>query len=73
MVDKVDGDSVRKYVVPAVKRVGSDLLEFIAPEIAEVISDREIFKTVVKAVRRQILRKQLGSGSRKRTAIRVVL
>ena len=27
---------LRKYVVPVVKRVGADLLEFAVPEIAEV-------------------------------------
>ena len=47
---------LRKYVVPAAKRVGADLLEFAVPEIAEV-------KTAAKSVGRQILRKQLGEGS----------
>ena len=34
-----------KYIVPAAKRVGADLLEFAVPEIAEVVSGRNIFKT----------------------------
>ena len=59
---------LRKYSVPAAKRVGDDLLEFAAPEIAEVVIGRKNFKTAAKNVRRQTLRKQLGSGSRKRTA-----
>ena len=58
----------RKYIVRAAKRVGADLLEFALPEIAEVISGRKIFKTAAKSVGRQTLRKQLGSGSRKRKA-----
>ena len=29
-----------KYIVPAAKRVGADLLEFAAPEIGEVFSGR---------------------------------
>ena len=29
---------LRKYVVPAAKRTGADLLEFAAPETGEVIS-----------------------------------
>ena len=62
---------LRKYIVPAAKRVGADLLEFAVPEIAEV-SVRKNFKTVAKRVRRQTLRKQLGSGSRKRTGSRVI-
>ena len=57
---------LRKYIVPAAKRVGADLLEFAVPEIAEVVSGRKNFKTAAKSVRRQTLRKQLGSGSRKR-------
>ena len=57
---------LRKYIVPAAKRVGADLLEFAVPEIAEVVSGRKNFKTAAKSVGRQTLRKQLGSGSRKR-------
>ena len=55
---------LRKYVVPAAKRVGADLLEFAVPEIAEVVSGRKNFKTAAKSVRKQTLRKQLGEGSR---------
>ena len=36
---------LRKYVVPAAKRIGADMLEFAAPEIGEVISGRNSFKT----------------------------
>ena len=56
---------LRKYVVPAAKRVGADLLEFAVPEIAEVVSGRKNFKTAAKSVGRQTLRKQLGEGSRR--------
>ena len=61
---------LRKYIVPAAKRVGADLLEFAVPEIAEVVSGRKNFKTAAKSVGRQTLRKQLGEGqgSRRRTA-----
>ena len=57
---------LRKYIVPAAKHVGADLLEFAVPEIAEVVSGRKNFKTAAKSVERQTLRKQLGGGSRKR-------
>ena len=57
---------LRKYIIPAAKHVGADLLEFAVPESAEVVSGRKNFKTAAKNVGRQILRKQLGSGSRKR-------
>ena len=63
---------LRKYIVPAGKRVGAVLLEFAAPEIAEGVSGRKNSKTAAKSVGRQNLRKQLGSGSRKRTASRVI-
>ena len=54
---------LRKYIVPAAKRVGADLLEFAAPEIGEVISGRKSFKSAAKSVGKQTLRKQLGEGS----------
>ena len=57
---------LRKYIVPAAKRVGADFLEFAVPENAEVVSGRKNFKTAAKSVGRQTLRKQLNSGSRKR-------
>ena len=58
---------LRKYIVPAAKRVGADLLEFAVPDFAEVVSGRKNFKTAAKSVGGQTLRKQLGSGSRKRS------
>ena len=61
---------LRKYIVPAAKRVGTDLLEFAVPEIAEVVSGRK--KINLQRVGRQTLRKQLGSGSRKNSASRVI-
>ena len=63
---------LRKYIVPAAKRVGADLLEFAVPEIAEVVSGRKNFKTAAKSVGKQTLKKQLGEGSTKRTASRVI-
>ena len=53
---------LRKYVVPAAKRVGADLLEFAVPENAEVVSGRKNFKTAAKSVGRQTLRKQCLSS-----------
>ena len=63
---------LRKNIVPAAKRVSADFLEFAAPEIVEVVSGRNNFKTAAMSVRRQILRKLLSSCSRKRTASRVI-
>ena len=56
----------RKYIVPAAKRVGADLLEFAVPEVADV-SGKKIFKTAAKNLGRQTLRKQLGGGKQKRS------
>ena len=36
---------LRKYIVPAAKRVVADLLEFAAPEVADVVSGKKNFKT----------------------------
>ena len=63
---------VRKYIVPAAKRVGVDSLEFAAPEIGEVISGRKPFKSAAKSVGKQTLKKQLGEGIRKRTGSRII-
>ena len=60
---------LRKYVVPAAKRLGADMLEFAAPEIGEVIKDRKCFKSTAKSVGKQTLKKQLGSGSKQRRII----
>ena len=53
---------LRKYVVPVAKRVGADVLEFAAPKIGEVISDRKSFKSAAKSVGKQTLKKQMGEG-----------
>ena len=66
VIERTANPFLRKYTVPAAKRVGADLLEFAVSEIAEVVGGRKIFKTAAKSVRRQTLTKQLGSGSRKR-------
>ena len=59
--------SLRKYIVPAAKRVGAELLEFAVPEVADVVSEKKIFKTAAKSVGRESLRKQLGGGKQKRS------
>ena len=40
---------LRKYIVPAAKRVGADLLEFAVPEVADVVSGKKISKLLPKA------------------------
>ena len=61
---------LHKYIVP--KCASADWLKYAARKIAEVVGGRKNFKTAAKSVGRQTLRKQLSSGSRKRTASRVI-
>ena len=58
---------LKKFIVPAAKPVGADLLEFAVPEVADVVSGKKNFKTAVKSVARQTLRKQLGGGKQERS------
>ena len=63
---------LRKYIVPAAKRVAADLLEFAVSEIADAATGGKSFKTPAKTVGRQTVRKQFGSGSGKKSASRVL-
>ena len=60
---------LRRYVVPAAKRIGADTLEFAASETGVVISGRKSFYTAAKSVGKQTLKKQLGSGSKQKKII----
>ena len=60
---------VRKYIVPAAKRVGADLIEFAVPEIGDVIKGKKNVKTFAKNVGTKTLRKQLGGGRVKKRKI----
>ena len=60
---------LRKYIVPAAKRIGADMLEFAAPEIGDVISGAKSFKLAAKIVGKQAPKKQLGSGSKQKKII----
>ena len=56
---------IKKYIVPAAKRIGADLFEIPAPEIGKVVSGRKKLKTFAKDVGTKTVRKQLGGGKRK--------
>ena len=56
---------VKKFIVPAARRVGADLLEYAVPEMAEVISGKKNLKSAVTSVDKKTLRKQLGGGSKR--------
>ena len=55
---------IKKYIVPAAKRIGADLFEIAAPEIGEVVSGRKKLKTFAKDVGTKTVRKQLGGGKK---------
>ena len=62
---------LRRYVVPAAKRVGADLIEMAAPEIGNVLTGKKKLKSVAADVGKKTLRKELGAGkTRKRRIIR---
>ena len=48
---------LKKYVVPAARRIGADMLGFAVPEIADVASGKQNFKEAAKNVGRQFLKK----------------
>ena len=47
---------LRKYIVPAARRIGADMLEFAVPEIADVVSGKKNIKSAAKNVGRQTLK-----------------
>ena len=48
---------LKKYIVPAAKRIGADLFEINAPEIGEVVSGRKKLKTFANDVETKTFRK----------------
>ena len=60
---------MHKNVVSIAKHVVGDLLNFVAPEFAEVFRSRKNFKTAEKSVERLTLTKQVDDGSYKKRII----
>ena len=56
---------IKKYIIPAAKRIGGDLFGIAAPEIGESVHGRKKLKTFAKDVGRKTVRKQLGGGKKK--------
>ena len=48
---------VKKFFVPAARRVGADLLEYAVPEMAEVISGEKNLKSAAASVGKKTFRK----------------
>ena len=60
---------MRRYVVPAAKSVGADLIEMPAPEIGNVLAVKKKLKSVAADVGKKTLRKQLGAGKTRKPRI----
>ena len=56
---------IKKYIVPAAKRIGADLFEIAPPEIGEAVSGRKKLKTFANDVGTKTVRKQLVGGKKK--------
>ena len=56
---------IKKYIVPAAKRIGADLFEIAVPEIREVVSGCKTLKKFAKEIRAKTIWKQLGGGKKK--------
>ena len=56
---------IKKYIVQAAKRIGTDLFEIAAPEIGEVVCGRKTLKTFAKDVGTKTVRKELRGGKKK--------
>ena len=60
VIERTEIPFLRKYLVPAAKRIGADILEFAVPKVGEVFTGRKSFKTAAKSVGKKTLKKQLG-------------
>ena len=56
---------IKKYIVPAAKKIGADLFEIAAPDFGKVVRGRKKIKTFAKDVGTKTVRKQLGGGKKK--------
>ena len=56
----------KKYLLPAAKTIGKELIAQGTPEIMEVFKKRKTPRKAIKATVRKTLRKQLGKGRRRR-------
>ena len=53
---------LRRFVVPAAKRVGGDLIEKTAPEIENVLTGKKKFKSAAADFGKKTQRKKLRAG-----------
>ena len=55
---------LRKYILPAAKRMRAELLVFVLPNIADIVTGRKFCQATAKSVGRQFVREQLVARRR---------
>ena len=60
----------QKFLFPAAKKIGRELLVQSAPEIVDVVAKRKSPRQAAKEVVRKTVRKQLGAGKRQSKRLR---
>ena len=58
--------NLKKYVLPAAKKIGRDVIESAIPEIGGVLSGQTSIKKAVKKTAKSTIQKQVGGGMKKR-------
>lgn len=57
---------IKKFVIPAAKKIGRDVIGAAVPEIGEVVSGRQSVKRALKRTANTAIRNQIGGGRAKR-------
>ena len=57
---------LKKYVLPAAKKIGRDVIESAIPEIGGVLSGQTSIKKAGKKTAKSTIRKEVGGGMKKR-------
>ena len=65
-IEKVAHPLTRKFVIPAAKKIGEELLLQAAPELIDVATKRKSPKQALKSTVRKIIKMQIGGGRRSR-------
>ena len=65
LLGELQSPLLKKYIVPAAKRIGANLFEIAAREIGEVFSGCKKIKTFAKDAGTKTDWKQLGGGKKK--------
>lgn len=56
---------VKKYVLPAAKRLGTSFIENVVPEVKEIIHGRQKFSRGMRKAAKKTLKSQIGGGRKR--------